>query len=131
MYISSHDQRVHARSQMRAKLASSCVVHVSRHPDAPTKVQQGVAKRRGCVLGIDCIIEDAHCNLRDIAKATCVSFVQTSYITRETLFFGDVATARSSRERASACCSRAPPPVLAELTSLASLRCCVDSSLRA
>ena len=46
---SSHEQRVRTRSQMRAELASGCIVHISRHPDAPTQVQQGVTERRGCV----------------------------------------------------------------------------------
>lgn len=45
-----------------------------------------VMKRRGRVLGVDCIIEDAHAGLRDTTKGRCVSFVQTSFITRETIF---------------------------------------------
>merc|ERR1719409_1306463 len=41
---------------------------------------------KGTVLGTDCVIPDEHIGLRDLDTANCLTFVQTSQISRARLF---------------------------------------------
>lgn len=57
-----------------------------------TVVMKGMAARRlrihskGTVLGTDCVIPDERKNLRELDSANCLTFVQTSQISRASLF---------------------------------------------
>ena len=57
-----------------------------------TVIVKGMAARRlliftkGGVLGSDVVIPDAHRRLRETGNANCLTFVQTSQISRQTLF---------------------------------------------